>query len=243
MDHSLYKEIEYLISRELVEAVPLTINNTDFAIVASTKLKAIFSSCRPNYDEETYHAIAKTVNDFTDENEMQKRKLYSFCFDFFDPTEQPQTISQNGEEIQLNTYLQEDDLYKLYQFVKRHESDNTFGSTVYKVMDKHQLTAPQVYKAALLRRQDFSRATDPKAKNVSKLIAWQIIIGLQCNMDEADEVLFSAGYIRRKSKFDLTMEYFIKHQNYDIMAINEVLDELKLKVFSCYKSVRDNDNQ
>ncbi|HRF70853.1 MAG TPA: hypothetical protein PKV66_05430 [Candidatus Pelethenecus sp.] len=73
MDHSLYKEIEYLISRELVEAVPLTINNTDFAIVASTKLKAIFSSCRPNYDEETYHAIAKTVNDFTDENEMQKR--------------------------------------------------------------------------------------------------------------------------------------------------------------------------
>lgn len=196
-----------------------------------------------NGHDEEREGYIWSIKAFLSHNEVQKRKLLSYCRDFYDPTVQPKKIIQNGEEIQLNTYLQEDDLYKLYQFVKRHESDSTFGATVYKVMDKHQLTAPQVYKAALLRRQDFSRATDPKAKNVSKLIAWQIIIGLQCNMDEADEVLFSAGYIRRKSKFDLTMEYFIKHQNYDIMAINEVLDELKLKVFSCYKSVRDNDNQ
>ena len=243
MDHSLHKEIECFITHELGGTVPLTKYNTNEDIATSSKLKAIFASCYPNYDEETYCVIVKAVNDFVFDGEIKKRKLYSFCLDFVDPTVQPKKIIQNGEEIQLNTYLQEDDLYKLYQFVKRHEYDNTFGSTVYKVMDKHQLTAPQVYKAALLRRQDFSRATDPKAKNVSKLIAWQIIIGLQCNMDEADEVLFSAGYIRRKSKFDLTMEYFIKHQNYDIMAINEVLDELKLKVFSCYKSVRDNDNQ
>lgn len=234
--HDLHMIENYLQSEIIEEDQADSCNAEAEKIIAQILQKDI------NGHDEERKAYILSIKAFLAHNEVQKRKLLSFCLDFVDPTVQPKKIIQNGEEIQLNTYLQEDDLYKLYQFVKRHESDNTFGSTVYKVMDKHQLTAPQVYKAALLRRQDFSRATDPKAKNVSKLIAWQIIIGLQCNMDEADEELFSAGYIRRKSKFDLTMEYFIKHQNYDIMAINEVLDELKLKVFSCYKSVRDNDN-
>lgn len=194
------------------------------------------------YDEDRKDNI-DAVNAFLSANAVQRRKLLSFCVDFYDPTVKPKTITQNGEEIQLHTYLQEDDLYKLYQFVKRHETDSTFGETVYQVMDSHNMTPPQVYKNAMLRRQDFSRVTDPKCKSVTKMLAWQIIIGLHCNMEEADKVLFSAGYIRRKTKFDLTIQYFIEQKNYDIMAINEILDELKLKVFSCYKSVKDNDNQ
>lgn len=210
---------------------------------ASIKLQEILSSCSKNYEREIFEEIAKTVKNFVDGGDIEKRKLHSFCVNFCDPTVQPKTVMQNSEEIQLNAYLHEDDLYKLYQFVKRHESDSTFGDIVYKVMDRHNMTAPQVYKAALLRRQDFARATDPKVKNVTKQIAWQIIVGLHCSIEEADEVLFSAGYIRRKTKFDLTMEYFIRHHNYDIMAINDVLGDLNLKPFSCYKPVKDNDNQ
>lgn len=204
------------------------------------KILQVYSS--GEYDEDRKDNI-DAVNAFLSANAVQRRKLFSFCVDFYDPTVKPKTIVQGGEEIQLNAYLQEDDLYKLYQFVKRHETDSTFGETVYRVMDSHNMTPPQVYKNAMLRRQDFSRVTDPKCKSVTKMLAWQIVVGLHCNLDEADIVLFSAGYIRRKTKFDLTMQYFIEHNNYDIMAINEVLDELKLKVFSCYKSVKDNDNQ
>lgn len=233
------KDIEAI--KALLQREKLIDDSENELAEATQRLSIIMQS--HNVESGDKKTLCEVINTFINADDTRKRKILAYCLDFVDPTVQLKTVTQNGEEIQLNTYLQEDDLYKLYQFVKRHESDNTFGETVYKIMDKHQMTAPQVYKAALLRRQDFSRATDPKAKNVSKLIAWQIIIGLQCNMDEADEVLFSAGYIRRKSKFDLTMEYFIKHRNYDIMAINEALDELKLKVFSCYKSVRDNDNQ
>lgn len=204
----------------------------------SVKLHGILSS---NADQR--QEIVAVIKSFFSGDETQKRKLLSFCFDLSDPTDKPKPCVQNGEEIRLHTYLREDDLYKLYQFVKRHESDSTFAETVYKVMDEHNMSAPQVYKGALLRRQDFSRATEPKVKNVSKQIAWQIIIGLHCNLEEADEVLFSAGYIRRRTKFDLIMEYFIAHHNYDIMAINDVLAELGLKIFSCYKSVKDSDTQ
>lgn len=200
----------------------------------AVKLQSIIASD----DAKQRQEIVSAIEAFLKGDETKKRKLLSYCLDFFDPTAKLKTVTQNGEEMQLNAYLKQDDLHKLYQFVKRHESDSTFGETVYKVMDRHNMTAPQVYKGALLRRQDFARATDPKGKNVTKQIAWQIVIGLHCSLQEADEVLFSAGYIRRKIKLDLVMEYFINTQNYDIMAINEVLYEMNIKLFSCYTPVK-----
>ncbi len=233
MKTELITDIKKLIERESVGNE----SEDDFFAEQLSRLHQIISVDLLHYESDRRKEIGDTINNFINGDEAQKRKMLYFCIDFFDPAAQPKTITQNGEEIQLNTYLHEDDLYKLYQFVKRHESDSTFGETVYNVMDRHNLTAPQVYKGALLRRQDFSRATDPKAKSVTKQIAWQIIIGLHCDMEEADEVLFSAGYIRRNTKFDLTMEYFIKHKNYDIMAINEMLYELGLKLFSCHRQI------
>lgn len=239
MTYSLRQGVEKFINAEFIEEL----SDNDYDNKAESKLKKILSQITVQCEEQKYNLIVKTIDNFFKSGEIQRNKLYLYCINFYDPTVKPKTTTQNGEEIQLNAYLQEDDLYKLYQFVKRHETDSTFGETVYQVMDSHNMTPPQVYKNAMLRRQDFSRVTDPKCKSVTKMLACQIIIGLHCNMEETDEVLFSAGYIRRKTKFDLTMQYFIEQKNYDIMAINEVLDELKLKVFSCYKSVKDNDNQ
>ena len=61
---------------------------------------------------------------------------------------------------------------------------------------------------------------------------------MHCNLEEADTLLFSAGYLRRKNATDLIMEYFINNKNYDIVAINTVLSDLDLKVFPCYEPNR-----
>ncbi len=213
--------------------------NNDNIAYSEAKLAQILQTDSSNSGKDKEKFI-KAINAFLSADEAKKRKLLSFCLDFVDPTAQPKTITANGEEIQQHAFLDEDELTKLYNFVKRHSADSTFDKTVYSVIAKHGMEPPQVYKNAMMRRQDFSRVTEVGNTSVTRRMAWQIIIGLHCNMDEADEVLFSAGYIRRKSAFDLTMEYFIKQQNYDIMAINEVLYELGLKVFSCYKPVSDN---
>ena len=99
-------------------------------------------------------------------------------------------------------------------------------------MEKHNMTSSQVYNGVFMRRQDFSRVTAQRCESVSRRLAWQIIIGLHCNLREADEVLFSAGYVRRHSKLDLTMEYFIEHGNYDMLAIDAVLENLGIKTFT-----------
>lgn len=204
--------------------------------------------CDANEDkllQEAYEKLEKILHDTSDEektviesiysfmkDEVQKRKLLSYCLGYVDPTVKANSTFQK-EQFCNHSFLKQNELYMLHQFIKRHQSDISFGETVYKIMYKHNLTAPQVYKNVLLRRQDFSRVTDPRCKNVTRKMAWQIIIGLRCSMQEADEVLFSAGYIRRNCKMDLTMQYFIEHKNYDIEAIDAVLSELGLKTFTC----------
>lgn len=201
-------------------------------ITVSAKLQKIINNakcCDTGLREE----IETTINSFIAGSEIQKNKLLSYCFGFYDPTEHNSNIQVDREEVINHSFLKQDEFDMLYRFVKKHQEDKTFGDVVYMIIDNHGMTAPQVYKNALLRRQDWGRVTDPRCKNVSRKMAWQIIIGLHCSLQEADEVLFSAGYIRRKNRFDLTMQYFIEHKNYDIEAIDAVLSELKLKTFTC----------
>ena len=51
-----------------------------------------------------------------------------------------------------------------------------------------------------------------------------LVIGLKLNLDEAKELLDSAGYsISHSIKQDLIMEYLIKKQIFDILQVNDVL--------------------
>lgn len=216
-------------------------NETD--TVTSDKLQAIISANIDSYDDGQRKEIETAINSFITESEIQRNKLLSYCVDFFDLTEHDATQT-NGEEVVNHAFLKEDELLRLYRFVIRHASDSTFGAIVFQIMDNHGIKKPsEVYRNAMMSRQDFSRVTAPQCKSISRQIAWQIIIGLHCSLQEADEILFSAGFIRRESKFDLTMKFFIEQKNYDIFAINEVLDGLGLKSFSCCKSVKDKDSQ
>ncbi len=212
-------------------------NDENYFSEAAKKLSSILQPKTADNCDDDERTFIDKINEAIRQNEIIKKKLLSYCMDFYDPTLQPKTIIQNGEEMQLNAFLRQDDLCKLYQFVERHKFDKNFGLTVYAVLDRHNLTAPQVYKKAMLSRQDFSRAVAVDNQNVSNRLAWQIIIGLCCSLEEASEVMFSAGYVIRDTPFDLIMKYFIETKNYDIMAINDVLYELKLKPFSCHMPV------
>ena len=236
------KEDTLKIIEELRNKIDDSMLDEEYSKKASVKLNGILSEHGAQSGVETHGKTIAAIEDFMNGSEVCKNKVMSYCLDFYDPTEK-RNLTVDGQEVQLHTFLKENELLKLYKFVLKHSEDSTFGESVYKLIKSHGMTSPQVYKNAMMRRQDFSRVTGPKCKSVTRQIAWQIIIGLHCNSDEADEVLFSAGFIRNNSRFDLTMYYFIEQKNYDIMAINEVLYELDLKVFSCHKPVRDKDTQ
>lgn len=215
---------------------------------AEKMLGEILERGKASRGEQSYAELRNSVEIFIGKGEIAKRKLLSYCLNFCRPAQNRTTGGADfaggslNETVVLHKYLDADEFTKICGFVNNHKDDKTFGDTVYEMIAKRRTSAPAVYKASMLRRQDFSRAVDPYAKNISRPIVWQIILGLKCNLEEADELLFSAGYIRRQSDFDLVMVYFIRHGNYDVMAINDVLYELGLKPFSCHKDVRDSDS-
>lgn len=58
-----------------------------------------------------------------------------------------------------------------------------------------------------------------------------LAIGMELNIDETSELLEKAGYtFSSASKADLIIQYFIYHKNYNIFAINEVLEKYGLEI-------------
>lgn len=218
--------------QELKQTLALAANNPEseekLLQKANDKLARILQETSDNAANSKIAAIRA----FIDTDEVQKRKVLTYCIDFVDPTVVA-TNSTQKLQICRHAFLKQDELYMLNQFVAQHSKDVPFGTLVHNIMNKHGMTAPQVYKNVLLRKQDFSRVTSPDNRKVTKRMAWQIIIGLHCSMKEAKELLFSAGYACSNSQLDLTMQFFIQHQNYDIEAIDAILSDLGLKTFTC----------
>ena len=50
------------------------------------------------------------------------------------------------------------------------------------------------------------------------------VIALELNMEEAKEMLTKAGFaLSHSNKFDVIIEYFITHGNYNIFEINDII--------------------
>ncbi len=63
-----------------------------------------------------------------------------------------------------------------------------------------------------------------------KNTVFALAIGMHLTIDETSELLDVAGYaFTSASKMDLIIQYFMYHTNYNIFAINEVLNKCGLE--------------
>lgn len=114
---------------------------------------------------------------------------------------------------------------KSYIVTNRFENiDGTFQETLFKIIDKKELTDPYVYKKANLDRRLFAKIRKDKIYHPSKITAVSLCIALELNLDETNELLKRAGYTLSHSIiFDLIIEIFIKRKEFNIYKINEAL--------------------
>lgn len=102
----------------------------------------------------------------------------------------------------------------------------TFMEMVFTYADRKGLTDVQIQKKANLDRKAFSKLKCGITKKPSKPTALAFAIALELNIDEAKDLLKSAGYaFAPSSKQDIIVEYFIERQAYDIHMVNVVLFE------------------
>ncbi len=102
--------------------------------------------------------------------------------------------------------------------------DAGFSETLLKLIDRTGKKDSEIYKKANVDRKLFSKIRNNMDYKPSKTTALAFVFALELDIDETRDFIGRAGYaLSHSSKFDVIVEYFLVHRNYDVFELNEVL--------------------
>ncbi|MCR4717104.1 MAG: macro domain-containing protein [Lachnospiraceae bacterium] len=166
-------------------------------------------------------ARAFGVNSF-----VRRRSTESFAAsEMVDITEESFDASEEYDSVAKEMSL-DDALKDIYT--------DSFEKHLQQLINKKGLKNSQVYSAANISKQYFSKLLKGKIKpSKEKMLA--LSVGLKLNLDETYDFLRIAGYtLSPISQTDVVVKYFIEHENYNVLKIDIVLFDYGLDPLSTY---------
>ena len=102
--------------------------------------------------------------------------------------------------------------------------DAGFSETLLQLIDRTGKTDAEIYKKANVDRKLFSKIRNNPNYKPSKTTALAFAFALELDVNETRDFIRRAGFaLSHSSKFDVIVEYFLVHQNYNVFELNEVL--------------------
>ena len=110
--------------------------------------------------------------------------------------------------------------------------EETFSQRLLRMIDERGMTDSEAYTKAYVDRRHFSKIRKDVNYVPNKKTVLAFKIALELSLDEAKDLLASAGFaLSRSSKTDIIVAYFLQNKIYDMFEINDVLDAYGQPVF------------
>lgn len=176
----------------------------------------VFDKASYQISEELFDDVAEYIDDnYVDENDdpyflkRQRSITYNKCRSFREEEIQglPFAVDGGPSLIDMLTNI-----------------DDSFAVTLLKLIDNKGITDVECYKKANVSKQTWYKIMNEKDYKPSKNTVISFAIALELSLKETKRLLSTVGFTLSKSnKFDIIIEYFLIHEEYNIFTINETL--------------------
>ncbi len=155
---------------------------------------------------------------FFERNYVKNRVQFSIRHN---PDSKPKNSQATTPPASYNT----NDVSQLKDYLDEKFTQKTFGDQFLSLINVKGLNEIDIYKAADIDRKLFSKIRHSEY-HPSRKTAIALILAAHLSLTEASELLRLAGYALSKyEKADVVIAFCLTKQIYDIMLVNELLQE------------------
>ena len=178
------------------------------------EMQSIFQKIA-NFRKKLSESKTRGVNDEED---------FDFSDEAFDAKSMKKTKVYNTMSGTMATNRKIDDLM--------NQMDETFSQRLLRMIVERDLTDSEANTKVYVDCRHFSKIRNDENYSPNKKTVLAFAIALELSIDEAKDLLGSAGFsLSRSSKTDIIVSYFLQNKIYDMFEINEVLDAYKQPLF------------